>query len=247
MSTVYAITPSPENLELALELAELTRPTWARVSAGIPAGTPRLEGESDAGDAGDEGESGDDAGTEGAGGGKGDDDDGDADDADDPVATARKAAAAANAELRDMKRAQAERDRKAAEQSGKWEDLYKQEKARADKLEEEAQTGARERLAMAALAELRCKNPGRYLRLMDLDKVEDEADALRAARNLRKSDPDLFRTAATRQKRNGGNADDADDDDAGEEEERDEPRRRTQQQRQPVNRLRRGLEKTTPK
>jgi hypothetical protein len=167
-------------------------------------------------------------------------DDDDTDD-DDPKA---KAFARLKRENRELKRAAEERERKAAEKSGRFEDLYKKAQARVDELEEQIAEGERKDLARGSLSRLNIKpeKTDRALRLMDLDDVEDKADADKAARDLKKEFPELFNDRK-RSKRNAGREDDERDDERDDEDDdRDDDRNARRKTKQPVNRLRRGLE-----
>ncbi len=168
---------------------------------------------------------------------KDDDDEEDEDDADDddPLVRARAALAATNKENKRLKREQADAATAAKKEAGKWQELYKDEKARADKLEADKEETDRKTLAVAALDRLKCKNSARYVKLLDLDDVEDDAGAERAAKKLLKSDPDLFGKATTRQKRGAGAKNDDDDDETTDDK---------KTPKKPVNRLRAGLAKT---
>jgi hypothetical protein len=217
--TTLIAEPELEALSLVAELAELERPAWAGVSAGIPAWHPRAEGDADADD---DDEAAGSAGSTGAGA------DDDEDDDEDETTNARKAAAAANREVKRLKAEQAKAAEKAKAEAGKWQELYEEAKRELEDLKGTVEREGKERHALAALAKLKAKNPARAVKLMDLDDVDDEASAERAAKRLLKSDDYLFDTTPTRQKRGAGAARDEDDDD-------DQPKR-------PVNRLRRGLE-----
>lgn len=219
--------PHVPALELALELAGIERHRWDEVRAGIPAWHPRLDGEDGGGDG--DGDAGD--GDAGDGAGAGDDDDDD--EGDDDVTSARKAAAAANRELKKL-RAERARDTEAAKkEAGKFQELYEEAKAELDKLRDEVTVGAKRSLVEAALTKAKAKNASKAAKLIDLEDVEDATDAERAVKRLVKEDPYLFDTTPTRQKRGAGGKDDEDGD---------------EQDRKPkagVSRLRRGLEATS--
>jgi len=162
------------------------------------------------------------------------------DEHDDELTQARNAATAAHAELKRIRR-KAEADEQTAKaKAGEWEELYNAEKTKAEKLEHDAEENAKRTLAESALTRLRCKNPARYVKLLDLDDIEDESSAERIAKRLQKSDPDLFTTSSTRQLRGGGKNDDDDDD-----EDDDKSNGRNGKRGTPVNRLRAGLEAKT--
>lgn len=213
---IYAYSdPAAELLELGLELADLERPTWQEVSAGIPAWHPRLEDPPEDDDTEDETEDDDDEDDEDkkddkAGKGKKGKKD---DDTDDRLTAAEKAAAAANRELRKLKSEREAADRKAKEEAGKWEDLYTEAKAELDKLKAEAEEGKVRGYVESALRDLNAKHPDRYVRLVDLDDVEDKASATRAVARLKREDPSLFNDPKSRQKKGAGERDDEDDDD----------------------------------
>jgi hypothetical protein len=179
--------------------------------------------EGDDGGAGDGDGDGDGAGDDGDEGGKDDGDDGDGDAGDDDVkvkfAKAEKAAADKDRELRKLRREQEDRDRKARESDGKFEELYKDEKTRADRLEkeledfkagveEEKRSTTAKSQAVAALKAAGVKNPERDVVHLDLSKIDSETAAKRAAKKFADDNPDLLDKAPTRQKRGGGDGDD---------------------------------------
>jgi hypothetical protein len=131
------------------------------------------------------------------------------------LAKAEKAAADKDKELRKLRREQEERDRKSRESDGKFEELYKDEKARADRLEkeledfregveEEKRTTTAKSQAVAALKAAGVKNPERDVVHIDLSKIDSETAAKRAAKKFADDNPDLLDKAPTRQKRGGG-------------------------------------------
>jgi hypothetical protein len=238
-------TLQPGIFELVRELGDLeraeTRSLTAAGLAGIPAWHPRSEGDAgdDTGDDTDDKsktKTGDDTGAaddkpKGKGKGKGDTDD-DSDDASE-LGRARKAAAAANRELRRIRDESEKAKTDAAKAEGKWKDLYESSQAELDKLKGEVATSAKGRLVEAAAVKYHARNAAQVARLVDMADIEDEADAERAVRKLTKSDEYLFNETKTRQKRGAGGRNDDDEDDA------DDGRRKP---KVPVNRLRRGLE-----
>lgn len=212
-----------KGLEDILELAELERPRWPELRLEARRSGLVCEGDDDGGGGGG---GGDDDG-DGDGGGK-DDDDGDGDDAGDDgddvkvkLAKAEKAAADKDKELRKLRREQEERDRKSRESDGKFEELYKDEKARADRLEKELEdfrdgvesekrTNAAKSQVIAALKSAGVKNPERDVVHIDLSKIESETAAKRAAKKFADDNPDLLDKSPTRQKRGGGSDNDDD-------------------------------------
>jgi hypothetical protein len=195
----YAYRDPFNPLELVEELAVLERATWAEVSAAIPAWHPRLEGDDD-----DDAGKGDDDDDAAKGKGKSDDDDdagkGDDDEKgkgkslEDRLEAAERAAQAANKELRRRKSEEDERDRKSKEEAGKFKDLYEETKRELDELKGEVSKGKVRNLGVEALRGLSCKDPERYVRLLDLDDVDDKTSAERAARKLKREDASLFGT-----------------------------------------------------
>jgi len=233
------------------ELAELERRYWReRLDALYAAGVP-LNAEDDADDDADDEDADDDADDTKRKARKSDDDDDDdgkrktrkSDDDDDDAGElekARRAAAAANRELRRIKAEREESETAAKKEAGKYKELYEEATAKLEKLEADVERGTKERLVTAALSAANARNPARAARLLDLDDIDDASDAERAVKKLLKSDPYLFDGKPTRQKRGGG-ADDEDDDD------RDDRRNDRDRPRRPRNRLRAGLEATAPK
>lgn len=228
-----------DTLDLILELAEIERPTWADGLARLRAsGVPLNEGgDSEGGDndagGSDDGTSKDDAAdtdTDTDDTGQAGDDDGGDDGDDSELARARKSAAKANAELKRIKSEQDADRVKAQKEAGKWKDLYEEAQDKLDKLTERIETDSKRTLVEAALRQLKAHNPASAARMIDLADIEDEHDADRAAKALRKSDAYLFDKSPTRQKRGAG-SDADDDDDSG---------TQTKTKNQP-SRLRRGL------
>jgi hypothetical protein len=165
-----------------------------------------------------------DGGDDGDGAGDGDDDE--SDDVKVKLAKAEKAAAEKDKELRKLRREQEERERKTRESDGKFEELYKDEKARADRLEKELEdfregvesekrTNAAKSQVIAALKSAGVKNPERDVVHIDLSKIESETAAKRAAKKFADDNPDLLDKSPTRQKRGGGSDNDDDGDGNG--------------------------------
>lgn len=241
-------TPSRPDLGLAgtpplvAELLGLERLTWADRFAAIPNNHPRAE-EPEGGAAGGDGSGGDgdgDGAAAGSGDGDGDgsgtgDGDGDGDGAggDDELTKARSVIARQRRELKAAADAKAKENEKALADAGKFKELYETEKARREELENEVSTGAKRTLVAAALTKAKANNPGTAVKLVELDDVEDEADAERAVAALVKSDPYLFNGKPARQKKDAGKP-------------QDEPDENPKTGAKP-NRLRRGLEATSPK
>lgn len=225
VDTTYRAATEDELVELGLipatdRMDAIRRLFKAGILVPIRGGSP--EGD-DAGGGDDKGgDGGDDAGDKGGkdGGDKGGKDGGDdaGTELADKLAKAERAAADKDKELRDLKRANDERDREAREAEGKYEELYKSEKDRADKAEkaledykaevegERATTSARAH-AIAALKAANVKNPERDVVHLDLSKIDSETSAKRAATKFADANPDLLTNAPTRQKRGGGEAD----------------------------------------
>lgn len=194
----------------------------------VRGGSPDDPGAGDGDGDGDGDGGGKDGGKDGADGddGDADDDDGDDDGLKSKLAKAEKAAADKDKELRRLKRENEDREREARESEGKFEELYKEEKARADNLEKEfdefkngvetekTTTAARER-TVKALKDAGVKNPERDVVHMDLSKIDSEAAAKRAAKKFADENPDLLNKAPTRQKRGGGTDGDDDGDRGG--------------------------------
>lgn len=230
--------------------ADLSHPERdAYLKRGVMPGMAGADGDNDdGGDGGDGGGSG--SGDRASGGdddgdsGDGDDDDGDSGDSE--LDRARKAAAKASRELRDIKRQREQEETKAAAEAGRYKELYEKEKARADQLEADAEKTTRSNLARAGLTVVGVK-PERIdaaLRLMDTEDLEDKRDAETAAKRLKRDYPEFF-ADRQRSKRGGGRNDD-DDDRSDDRDDDDRDDRRRSRDRQPgVSRLRRGLEATS--
>jgi hypothetical protein len=237
-ATTIAMPVIPPGIaDLIAELKTRERLEWSAISDAIPSWHPRLEGDGDDDDADDDDD--DDKKKKKAAADDDDDDDkkkkAAADDDDDELERARQAAAAANRELKKIKAKAAADDAAAKKEAGKYKELYDEAQAELDKLKGEVTTSAKTRLAEAALTAAKAKNPTRAVKMLDLEEIEDQADAERAVRRLIKSDEYLFNVAKSRQKKGSPNDTDDDDDD-----DKKKPKR-------PVNRLRRGLEATSPK
>jgi hypothetical protein len=155
----------------------------------------------------------DDAGDgKGGKGGKGGSDDDDDEDELTDLERARRAAARYKREAKDLKDGQAAAERKAREEAGKFEELYTETKRELDELKAKVAEDGKKSLGAEALRRLGSTNPSRHVRLMDLDDVDDEASAERAAKRLKREDPALFDDKPTRQVRSGGRSNDDDDD-----------------------------------
>lgn len=242
-----------------LELAELERRTWPARLAAIPSWHPRNEGDDDDEDDDkdkddDKSKSKDDDKSKSKGGGKDDDKDKDDDEDDeDRSAAGFKRLRKENA---DLKRKAEERDRKAREESGKFEDLYNEERGKVETAETKAaEAELNLEVVLAATAE-GARNPKRVMRLMRADGLLDDIDVddvERAVKRFKRSDSDLFGKPATRQTRRRERDDDDDDDRTDDDDDRTDDRDddRTNggrsKSKQPVNRLRRGIEATNPK
>jgi hypothetical protein len=161
---------------------------------------------------------------------------------------ARKAAARMRRERDELKSAAEERERKAAEESGRFEDLYKAERADNEKLREELATERATRHALTALNDAGFRKPARAVRLLDLKNIEDEHDARREARALAEEDPDLVRNG---RRQGRSTARDEDDDTRGRDRDRgrdreDDRDERTDRKQEPAfgpERLRRTFAK----
>jgi hypothetical protein len=232
MHTLSTIHTRADVLKDVLELVELERPAWKARSRAIPAWHPRAEDPP-------EPDPKDDPKADPPK----DDPKADPPEEDEAVTAAkaeaeaaRKAAAAANREVKRLKDAQAETERKAKAEAGDFKALYEEEKARADKLEADTASAATKALVRSALGTAKAHNVETALATLvgngALEGVSDEADAERIVKRLAKSDEYLFAKATTRQKRGAGGT--------REEEDPDDPKR----PKAPVNRLRRGLEAT---
>lgn len=126
------------------------------------------------------------------GGGEDDDDEGDTvtvkrseyDGLKGTVGTLRK-------EIRDLKQAREDEDDEAAKEAGKFEDLYKKERDKNQKLEAEKQDLTKGAQARAIAQRLNFHNPERASKMIDLDVLESEGDIEGALKDLTRSDPYL--------------------------------------------------------
>ena len=257
---MHRSTVTPAELLELIELERREQASWPRLS--IPAWHPRNE------DADDEDKDGDKDGDRDKSGNRNRDrtdrdadKDGDKgkrdrgskdDDEDDDDADERTAAGFARLrrENRELKAQAEERDRKAREESGKYEDLYNDERNKSSQLEGRvAELELDIEVLMTAAAE-GARNPKRVMRLMRADGLLDDADkddVERLVKRFKRSDSDLFGSAATRQTRRRARDED-EDDETDERDERDEDKStKSKTDKQPVSRLRRGIEATNPR
>lgn len=225
--------------ELARISARLNARPWALVRAGIPAWHPRLDGDDDddsaagKGGKGDDADRDDDADTDrdrdrGRGDrdrdrsrdrGRSDDDDQDDDD-DDRSAAGFARLRRENAEL---KRKQTEAERKSREESGKFEELYSEQKNETDRLTGRVDELELDLEVVYIAIEEGATNPRRVVRLMRADGLldnVDRAEAKRAVNRFKREEGDLFGRSTRRQSRSSSR--DRDDDDRDTERDRDD-------------------------
>lgn len=168
-------------LEDILELARLERTHWPAVSARITG--PRCEGDGGDGGTGGAGGTGDGGTGTGTGGGTGDGGTGAAGGTDDWTPPTREEYDAMIAERDQAKaaaarssRAARENDRKGKTQAGQFEELYTEEKQRAEKL----MTGLSTRAIKATVTEIaqrmHFRNPTLAARLIDIDGLNAQVD-----------------------------------------------------------------------
>lgn len=214
----YLPTPrtlTPEELEATLAAGLTWRELLPFGLVPALAGADGDDGGSGDGGDGDGGDGGSGDGANGSGDGDGDGDGDEGDDGDEggtELERARRALAAARREAKSIKDGQTKRERDALREAGKHKELAATLQTEIDALRAEIATERTTNMLVAELKRVGFRNPERAVRLVDdLDKIEDKADAERAAKRLAKDEPDLLEKKPARQVRNGGNRNAADD------------------------------------
>lgn len=100
--------------------------------------------------------------------------------------------------LKEAENERAERERKQAEEEGKWRELAEQEKTRADQLEQKQLEKEQQRNAERAAGDLKFKDTGYALYLLQQDRVDlsDAAKVKEALEGLAKTRTDLVKGSA---------------------------------------------------
>lgn len=116
---------------------------------------------------------------------------------DSAFARMRREKEAAEREAQQAREALAERDRKEAEEQGRWKDIAEQEKARADKLEADAKAKDDQRNAERAARDLKFKDPEYALYLLRQNGVDisDPVAVKAGLEEIAKTRTDLIGTA----------------------------------------------------